>query len=94
MKRLLPLLALGLFVLAACAPTVLPEDGARISWTQAVDLLRAGQVSGVAQLHNLTVYLSLKNGAEVQTVEPYIDAIFDVVQACGQPCANITLATE
>jgi hypothetical protein len=57
-------------------------------------MLRGGHVTGVTQLHNLTVYLSLTNGAEVQTVEPTIDAIFEEVQACGAPCANIVLATE
>jgi hypothetical protein len=93
MSRHLLLFAVLAFVFAACASS-LPVDGATIRWSDAVDLLHDGHVIGVTQLHSLTVYLSLTNGAEAQTVEPYIDAIFDEVQACGQPCAGIALATE
>ena len=94
MSRKLSLFVALAFVLAACSPAPLPPDGATIPWTQAIDLLHDGQVTQVTQLHSMVVYLTLRNGAEVETVEPYIDAIFDEVQACGAPCANIVLATE
>jgi hypothetical protein len=48
----------------------------------------------VVQAHSLEVTMTLKNGATVKTIEPYIDAIFEEIQACGAPCANIVQATE
>jgi len=36
----------------------------------------------------------MKNGTEIHTVEPTIDAIFHEVEKCGQPCSQIMLATE
>lgn len=95
MKKLLSLILLGLFVSAACAPAAgLPADGEHISWERAVELLNSGAVTMVAQLHSGEVRLTLTNGAEVSTVGPYLDAIFDEVQKCGAPCANIVLAME
>jgi hypothetical protein len=94
MKRLLSLLVFASFLLTACAPAALPRDGATISWAQAFDLLRGGHVTMVAQLHSGEVRLTLTNGAEVNTMSPYLDAIFDEVQACGAPCADIVLAME
>jgi len=93
MKKLLTPLVLGLFVLAACSPA-LPTDGATIPWDQAVELLRSGQVSGVAELHSGDVQLTLDNGAIVHAIGPYSGAIFDEVQACGAPCADVVLAIE
>jgi len=94
MKQLISLLIFACFLLTACAPTELPEDGSSISWAQAVDLLYRGDVTAVMQAHSLDVWLTLTNAATVKTVEPYIDAIFDEVQRCGARCANIMLATE
>ncbi len=93
MKKLL-LATLLLALLTACAPSTLPPDGAEISWDEAVRLLHDGQVTQVFQAHSLRVVLTLRNGAQVSTVEPSIDAIFFEVQQCGAPCAGIALATE
>lgn len=46
MKKLL-IAAILLALLAACAPSQLPPDGAEISWNQAVSLLHDGQVTQV-----------------------------------------------
>ena len=82
-------------ILAACtAATPLPQDGETISWDHAVELLRGGHVTAVFQAHSLDVTLNLENGARVQTVEPHIDAIFQEIEACGAPCADIAIATE
>jgi len=93
MKKLMTLILLGIFLLAACSPA-LPADGATIPWDQAVELLHSGQVTMVVQLHSGDVQLTLDNGAVVHTVGPYLDAIFDEIQACGAPCANIVQAME
>jgi hypothetical protein len=93
MKPITTFALVVLFLLAACSPA-LPADGEIISWSHAVELLHAGQVTMVMQAHSLDVTLVLDNGATVHTVEPHIDAIFQEIQACGAPCANIAQATE
>jgi len=97
MKKTLWLLLLVSVLLAACGagtqnlPTQLPEE---VDWLTAIELLNTGEVEQVFQLHNLTVTLIFKDGQQVKTVEPTIDAIFTEVQRCGAPCSNIILATE
>jgi hypothetical protein len=83
-------------LLSACGgiqvePTPYPSD---VDWETAVEILNAGEVEMVAQLHSLDVILTLKDGTEIHTVEPTIDAIFQEVEKCGQPCSQIMLATE
>lgn len=92
MKKILSLILLGLFVLAACAPAY--TEGQVISWDQVGELLHSGQVTMVVQLHSMEVQLTLRSGVTVKTTEPTIDAIFEEIQACGAPCANIALAME
>lgn len=66
----------------------------RIPWAEAQELIRSGQVVQLTQLHSLEVTLDLAEGTRLMTIEPEIDAVFDVVDACGEPCADIVLATE
>jgi inhibitor of cysteine peptidase len=75
----------------------LPEDqdeASRIEWEEARELIMSGQVEQVVQLHSLEVRLYLEDGRELVTTEPNIDDVFDVVDECGEPCADIILATE
>ena len=65
-----------------------------VNWETAIEILNTGDVEMVAQLHSLEVILTLKDGAEIRTVEPSIDLIFEEVEKCGQPCRGIILATE
>jgi hypothetical protein len=95
MKKIILLTSVIAILLAACsAATPLPQDGETISWAHAVELLRGGHVTAVFQAHSLDVTLNLENGASVQTVEPHIDAIFQEIETCGAPCADIAIATE
>lgn len=71
-----------------------PGEGQMISWEEAQTLILEGHVTQVTQLHNLSVYLTLEDGTTVQTIEPNIDDVFDVIEQCGDPCANIAIATE
>jgi len=96
-KLLIAVFALTIF-LAACGfevedphPTPVPPE---MSWEEALVLLHSGDVEAVAQLHNLTVYLTLTDGQQTQTTEPTIDAIFDEIQKCGAPCSVIAVMTE
>lgn len=65
-----------------------------VSWEQAQELINAGQVTTVTQLHSLEVTLQLDDGSTVTTTEPAIDDVFDVIRACGDPCSDIVVATE
>jgi hypothetical protein len=98
MKKTLWIALLVLVLLTACSPgiqqnipTPLPDE---VDWPTAVELLNSGKVEQVFQLHDLTVTLVFKDGQQVKTVEPTIDAVFDEVQRCGIPCSSILLATE
>jgi len=98
MKKIIWMTLLVSIFLTACSagtqpstPTPLPEE---VDWPTAVNLLRTGEVEQVFQLHNLTVTLYFKDGQQVKTIEPVIDAIFAEVETCGNPCSNILLATE
>jgi hypothetical protein len=98
MRNLIAIVLLVSVLLTACAaggekiePTPLPPQ---MEWEDAVSLLNTGEVMQVTQLHNKTVYLTLKDGQETMTVEPALDDIFDQIQKCGAPCSNIVLAME
>ena len=94
--RLLLVCLLFALLASSCAgtqvePTPYPSE---VNWETAIEILNSGEVEMVAQLHSLDVYLTLKDGSEIHTVEPSIDAIFQEVELCGQPCREIILATE
>ena len=100
MKKLLIVLTLAVMIISGCnsignnavsTATPYPDE---VSWELAVEILYSGEVETVIQLHNLTVTLLLKDGTEIKTIEPVIDAIFEEVDKCGQPCDNIALAME
>jgi hypothetical protein len=98
MQRILYLIIPLALLLAACQPEQ-PEfptldDTPLIEWEEALDWLYAGEVTRVIQTHNLDVYLTLEDGRSLRTVEPYIDAIFEEITACGAPCSDIVVATE
>ncbi|MFQ5945059.1 MAG: hypothetical protein ACE5NC_02265 [Anaerolineae bacterium] len=95
-------LAVGALLISACGslplgnasgPTPVPCDTA-MPWEDAVALLETGRVAEIYQLHSLDVTLVLDDGCTVDTVEPVIDDIFHEVERCGEPCADIILATE
>ncbi|NIN69972.1 MAG: hypothetical protein GTO63_35880 [Anaerolineae bacterium] len=96
------ILTVGALIFSGCAglplgstagPTAVPCDS-EIAWEDAVALVHSGRVAGVYQLHSLDVTLVLDDGCTVHTVEPVIDDIFHEVERCGEPCADIRLATE
>jgi hypothetical protein len=51
-------------------------------------------VTQIFQTHALEVTLTLEDGRQLHTIEPHIDAIFQEIQTCGAPCADILMATE
>ncbi len=88
------ILTLG-FVLVACGPTPTPTPyPSEVDWEAAVEIIHSGQVEVIAQLHSLDVTLTMKDGSDIHTIEPFIDAVFQEVDKCGKPCSTIILATE
>jgi hypothetical protein len=71
-----------------------PQSGDEISWEAAVALINNSEVAQVVQTHNLQVTLDLKDGRSLIAREPNIDDVFTVIEGCGQPCTDISIATE
>jgi hypothetical protein len=70
------------------------EGGTSITWEETKTLIMDGQVIQVTQLHSLDVTLILKDGRVVYTVEPEIDAVFVLLDECGENCKDVIRATE
>jgi hypothetical protein len=70
------------------------KDGAEVAWSQVKDIIFSGQVVKVGQTHDLSVYITLKDGRTFKTVEPAIDDVIKLVKACGTLCQDIRIATE
>ena len=70
------------------------EGGIAISWEEAKSLIMDGQVVQVTQQQSLDVTLILKDGEVVKIVEPEIDAVFVLLDECGEKCKDIIRATE
>ncbi len=87
------ILIIAAVILIGCGanPTAYPSE---VDWETAVEILNSGDVEQIYQLHNLEVGFTMKDGQEIKTIEPSIDAIFHEVDKCGTPCSNIMLATE
>ena len=66
----------------------------RIPWEEAEQLVLGGKATGIMQTHALEVTLTLADERRVTTIEPSIDQIFRVVDACGHACERMSLATE
>lgn len=83
------------FIGVSCSPiptpTPYPDE---VDWETAVDIIHSGQVAMIVQLHSLDITLTMKDGSEIHTIEPYIDAVFQEVDKCGKLCSTIILATE
>ena len=94
-NRLWSGIALLLLVfIASCAGTPATPYPDEVDWETAVEILNTGEVEMVVQLHSLDVTLTMKDGSEIHTVEPAIDAIFAEIEKCGELCSQIALATE
>jgi hypothetical protein len=70
------------------------NGGEIVSWEEAVNALRSGEVEMASQTHALEVRLVLSDGRTLVTKEPEIDALFREIQACGEACEGIAVATE
>lgn len=78
--------------LSGCASTGGPANS--VSWEEAVEMVKTGDVETVVQYHSRVVTLMMKDGSSIETREPRIDLIFDVIDQCGAPCEHISKITE
>lgn len=69
-------------------------EAKEIVWAEAEALILSGTVAQVTQFHSLQVTLTLNDGRQVITTEPAIDEVMRVIETCGDPCANMLIATE
>lgn len=90
-ETVVPRVATGVAGLSGGSPQATPVP---IPWPEAEAMILNGQVRQVTQLHSREVRLRLKDGREVVTTEPTIDDVFRVIQRCGNPCSDISVATE
>jgi hypothetical protein len=65
-----------------------------ITWEQTRGFVESCAPTLVMQTHALDVYLTMKNGTRLRTVEPTSDDIFDIVESVRDTCGNIPIATE
>jgi inhibitor of cysteine peptidase len=70
------------------------QSGAYLSWVDARQMILAGEVAQVTQLHSLQVTLIMRDGRRLVTYEPEIDDVIDVLESCGEPCSEVVFATE
>jgi len=81
--------------LSGINPTNLTTNGdATVDWTEAIKILRSGEVDTASQYHDLEVVLTMKNGDEITTTEPSLDEVFTQIELCGDTCKDIISATE
>jgi len=64
------------------------------SWEDIEKIINSGEVTEVFQSHALDVEINLKDGTKISTKEPKIDAIFGLIDTCGEKCKDIIKATE
>lgn len=88
-------LCVVLLAAASCAtketPKSLPE---KVSWEQAVTLIRGGGIEAVMQSHNLQVWMRSKDGRQYLTREPGIDAVARVIREVDPDGKSIRYGTE
>jgi len=76
-------------------PYAAPVDKSiSITWDELKIMILDGQIAQVTQLHSLSVTAIHKDGTVFFTVEPEIDAVFAVLDECGDICKDVIRATE
>ena len=70
------------------------SESQNIDWNTATQLMRDCQVKVIFQKHNLEVSLRTHDLKIYQTVEPKIDAIFDLAKKYQGPCDIVQMITE
>ena len=70
------------------------KDGLEIEWGQAEDIIMNGAISQIIQTHDGVLILKTREGVVFVTQQPQVDEVKKVIESCGDPCADILIATE
>ncbi|MCI0782913.1 MAG: hypothetical protein J4N71_01125 [Chloroflexi bacterium] len=65
-----------------------------VSWTEAVTRLQECRVSEAGQTHSGDVFLTMKDGRHVRSVEPALDDLWDVFDSLPEGCGPRSMWTE
>ena len=83
---------------AEATPTPIQTDGTTttptVSWEKAVTLLQECRVSDVGQTHSRDVFLTMKDGRQVRSVEPALDDLLHIVSSLPEGCGPTSMWTE
>ncbi len=72
-----------------------PQTGAVFTpWVQVSNEIKNCNIAEIMQTHSLDVYVTLKDGTKLHTVEPSIDEVFRVFDGVRANCPNVRLGTE
>lgn len=71
-----------------------PVDGETVEWEQVEGIIKNGEVVKVFQASSLNVTITLNDGHIYITEEPERDAIFLLIEQCGESCYGIQKVTE
>jgi hypothetical protein len=70
------------------------EGGTAVEWDEATRLILAGEVAQLTQYDNLMVMMILRDGKTVNTRQPAMDAVLDLIDECGDLCADIEIPIQ
>jgi hypothetical protein len=71
-----------------------PIDSEQIDWNEVNDFIMKGLVGRVFQSNSLEVVITLVDGKVFLTQEPERNAIFELIEECGESCYGIRKVTE
>lgn len=94
MKRRVTFAVAAGMVAASGLPAFAQQGERHISWHRAMKLVRHCRVEEAAQSHRGEVFLLLRNGQRVRTIEPRMDEIIHAIQRMEKRCGFTPVASE
>jgi len=70
------------------------EGGTPVEWDEATRLILAGEVAQLTQYDNLMVIMILRDEQTVNTRQPAMDAVLDLIDECGDLCVDIKIPIQ
>lgn len=75
-------------------PYPVPLEGEPIEWGEVADYIKSGQVLAVYQAQSREISLTLEDGRVLITNSPEWNAVFELIDECGEPCLGIAKISE
>ncbi len=70
------------------------KQSSKVSWDEAVILVKDCKVKSSSQTHYLEIFLELKDGKRVRTTEPQLEEISRVIKSASNVCGEVLESTE